>query len=461
MCSDDDCQGHSTFEAQIAQAIGLSLRESTAWSSASPTSASNNNATSTAHVTTIDVSAEASPTATPNAQAQPKEKRKSSKSVGRKKAKAEATRKKRDKAKAVEDAQKKDNTTSTLPKRSRRIDELDIYADGSHNNTLPPPAQKKNDVLPSLPKRSRRIDEFDIFSDGSHNNSCHPSAQKNNDATSSLPQSNVAVVAAATCSPSSTIPNQRNDATAITPSTALHHSRRTPEPRLKRKSASSDCIIMGQSTKRHMANSHAPPIVTDATYHNKTVDLTAPEHIHPLNKEAWYHTKPDRFGETKDRRSGHEHDAKFNIRDVANKALNRQKAKLKDLYKNSGNKEQRRSLLVKFCADEEKLTDNTGEEFTVADEARSIGIVNNEEMEVAMHMMENVRNLLGKARQTNNSNGTNTTIKNITVQAISTAVSKTPEKDPTRKQKNRVARSKIRKFLGFSHGAGHRNLKKG
>jgi len=182
---------------------------------------------------------------------------------------------------------------------------------------------------------------------------------------------------------------------------------------------------MGQSTKRHMANSHAPPIVTDATYHNKTVDLTAPEHIHPLNKEAWYHTKPDRFGETKDRRSGHEHDAKFNIRDVANKALNRQKAKLKDLYKNSGNKEQRRSLLVKFCADEEKLTDNTGEEFTVADEARSIGIVNNEEMEVAMHMMENVRNLLGKARQTNNSNGTNTTIKNITVQAISTAVSKT------------------------------------
>ena len=77
---------------------------------------------------------------------------------------------------------------------------------------------------------------------------------------------------------------------------------------------------------------------------------------------------PDRQGRQEDRQSS-------DIDWAAKKALGHQKTDMKNVYKAAGNKEQRRSIQIKFLTDSQNLVDTTGEEFTVSEEACSVGIV--------------------------------------------------------------------------------------
>ena len=115
-----------------------------------------------------------------------------------------------------------------------------------------------------------------------------------------------------------------------------------------------------------------PPIIRDAVYKERDVDLAAPKISIPIDYKVWYQTKPNQQGRQEGRQSS-------DIDMAVKWALDRQKTKMKNVYKASGNKEQRRSLLLKFLADSQKLANTTGEEFTMSEEARSVGIVNNEE----------------------------------------------------------------------------------
>ena len=116
---------------------------------------------------------------------------------------------------------------------------------------------------------------------------------------------------------------------------------------------------------------------------------------------------------------------------AAKQVLSHQYTNTKNVYKAAANKEHRRYVLVKFLSYSEQLVNTTGEEFTVSEEARSIGIVNNEETSAAVQLMNRSKKMVGTTLDTGKN--TNRKKKHTTIEVTSTLASATPEKNPRSK----------------------------
>ena len=193
-----------------------------------------------------------------------------------------------------------------------------------------------------------------------------------------------------------------------------------------------------------------PPIVSQSKHNNQQVVWSECDDYCAVDERAFKVHKPSGLlMDCKPRHDPRMEDTKVALAKES-MAKNYEKRKMISIYKETGNREQRRLVLLSFLSDPD-----------IRDEASSIG-VNLKEARIGRHILHCWRRIMSRAQSTANKNGRIIDDKRALVQSMATAAVPTPTKEGSSRLPQGVSKKDVIRHLNFSsYSSGHRHLTKG